>query len=77
MIKSYNAESNFSKKFNQSINRLLKLSNKIGKKNNLAGPLSETMGIAAIAVLLWYGGSLVLVDKSIEGSFSYIYGVSI
>jgi subfamily B ATP-binding cassette protein MsbA len=67
VIKSYNSESNFSNKFNQSIHRLLKLSNKIGNKNNLAGPLSETMGIAAIAVLLWYGGSLVLIDKAIEG----------
>lgn len=67
VIKSYNSESNFSNKFNQSIHRLLKLSNKIGNKNNLAGPLSETMGIAAIAVLLWYGGSLVLIDKTIEG----------
>ena len=67
VIKSYNAESNFSNKFNNSIHRLLKLSNNIGNKNNLAGPLSETMGIIAIAVLLWYGGSLVLVDKTIEG----------
>jgi len=67
VIKSYNAESNFSNKFNHSINRLLRLSNNIGNKNNLAGPLSETMGIIVIAVLLWYGGTLVLVDKSIEG----------
>ncbi|MGB1269198.1 MAG: ABC transporter ATP-binding protein [Flavobacteriaceae bacterium] len=67
VIKGYNAESNFLNKFNQSIQRLLRLSNKIGNKNNLAGPLSETMGIVAIAVLLWYGGNLVLVDKSIEG----------
>ncbi len=67
VIKSYNAEGNFFNKFNDSINRLLNLSNNIGNKNNLAGPLSETMGIITIAILLWYGGSLVLVDKSIEG----------
>jgi len=67
VIKSYNSEANFSNKFNHSINRLLRLSNNIGNKNNLAGPLSETMGIITIAILLWYGGSLVLVDKTIEG----------
>jgi len=67
VIKSYNAETNFSNKFNGSIKRLLNLSNNIGNKNNLAGPLSETMGIITIAILLWYGGSLVLVDKAIEG----------
>lgn len=67
VVKSYNAENTFRNKFGGSVDRLLKLSNKIGKKNNLAGPLSEVMGIITIAVLLWYGGSLVLVEKSIEG----------
>ncbi len=73
VIKSYNAEPNFLKKFGSSVNRLLNLSNKIGNKNNLAGPLSETLGIITIAVLLWYGGNLVLVEKSIEGSSFLAY----
>ncbi|WP_338378327.1 ABC transporter ATP-binding protein [uncultured Flavobacterium sp.] len=67
VVKSYNAENTFRNKFGGSVDRLLKLSNKIGKKNNLAGPLSEVMGIITIAVLLYYGGSLVLVEESIEG----------
>lgn len=67
VVKSYNAEPIFRNKFGGSVDRLLKLSNKIGKKNNLAGPLSEVMGIITIAVLLYYGGSLVLVEKSIQG----------
>ena len=68
VVKSYNAEDTFISKFRESINRLLHLSNKIGKKNNLAGPLSEVMGIITIGVLLWYGGSLVLVEKLADGS---------
>lgn len=68
VIKSYNSENHFRNKFNVSANSLLKLSNKIGKKNNLAGPLSEFMGIITIAILLWYGGNLVLVDKTLEGT---------
>jgi len=68
VVKSYNAEGTFISKFRESINRLLHLSNKIGKKNNLAGPLSEVMGIITIGVLLWYGGSLVLVEKLADGS---------
>lgn len=68
VVKSYNAEGTFINKFRESINRLLHLSNKIGKKNNLAGPLSEVMGIITIGVLLWYGGSLVLVEKLADGS---------
>ncbi|WP_339837961.1 ABC transporter ATP-binding protein, partial [uncultured Flavobacterium sp.] len=68
VVKSYNAEPVFKNKFGSSIDRLLNLSNKIGKKNNLAGPLSEVMGIITIAILLYYGGSLVLVDKLADGS---------
>ena len=73
VVKSYNAEGQFQGKFQSSINRLLKLSNSIGNKNNLASPLSEFMGIVTIAVLLWYGGNLVLVDKTLEGSLFLVY----
>ena len=68
IIKSYNAEINFKKSFTDSADRILKLVNKIGLKNNLAGPLSEVLGIITIAILLWYGGKLVLIEKTIEGT---------
>jgi subfamily B ATP-binding cassette protein MsbA len=67
VVKSYNAESSFKKKFNDSVERLLKLSNSIGRKNNLASPFSEFMGIIVIAVLLWFGGNMVLLDKLPNG----------
>ncbi len=68
IVKSYNAEPIFTKNFTNSADRILRLSNKIGVKNNLAGPVSEVLGIATIAVLLWYGGKLVLIDNIIEGT---------
>lgn len=67
VVKSYNAEGNFKDKFNASIARLLQLSNSIGRKNNLASPMSEFMGIIVIAILLWYGGNMVLVEKLPNG----------
>ncbi|BDB54829.1 MAG: hypothetical protein RLZZ529_1387 [Bacteroidota bacterium] len=73
VVKSYNAESQFKKRFDNSIDRLLQLTNSIGNKNNLASPLSEFMGIVTIATLLWYGGNLVLVDKTLEGSLFLVY----
>ena len=73
VVKSYNAENSFKGRFNGSINKLLKFSNSIGNKNNLASPLSEFMGIATIAVLLWYGGNLVLVEKTMQGSAFILY----
>ncbi len=73
VVKSYNAEPNFIAKFNDSVNRLLKLSNSIGNKNNLASPLSEFLGIVTIAILLWYGGHMVLIEKSLEGAAFITY----
>ena len=68
VVKSYNAEKNFKEKFNGSVDRILNLSNSIGRKNNLASPFSEFMGIIVIAVLLWFGGNMVLVEKLADGS---------
>lgn len=73
VVKSYNAENNFKAKFNKSVDNLLHLSNSIGNKNNLASPMSEFMGIATIATLLWYGGNLVLVEKTLDGSLFLVY----
>jgi subfamily B ATP-binding cassette protein MsbA len=67
VVKSYNAENSFKRRFNDSVDRLLKLSNSIGRKNNLASPFSEFMGIIVIAVLLWFGGNMVLLDKLPNG----------
>jgi ATP-binding cassette, subfamily B, bacterial MsbA len=67
VVKSYNAEKSIISKFNDSINRLLKISISIERKNNLASPMSEFMGIVVIAILLWYGGNMVLVEKLASG----------
>ncbi|WP_396174718.1 ABC transporter ATP-binding protein [Flavobacterium sp.] len=73
VVKSYNAEGYFQKIFTNSIDKLLRLNNSIGKKNNLASPMSEFMGIVVIAILLWYGGNLVLVEKSLNGALFIVY----
>ncbi|NHM04617.1 ABC transporter ATP-binding protein [Flavobacterium celericrescens] len=67
VVKSYNAEGAFTQKFNNSIDRLYRLTNSIGRKNNLSSPLSEFMGIVVIAILLWYGGNMVLVERLANG----------
>src|SRR5690606_38977224 len=64
----YNSETYFSGIFSKSTDRFYKLSNSIGNRQNLASPVSEFMGIMIIAVLLWYGGSMVLLEGSLEGS---------
>jgi len=73
VVKSYNAESSFIQKFNDSLERLLKLTTSIANKNNLASPLSEFLGIVTIAVLLWFGGIMVLEDLSLKGTEFIVY----
>ena len=73
VIKSYNAEPSFKGTFNASVTRLLNLTNSIGSRNNLATPLSEFLGVTTIAILLFYGGILVLDDKSLDGASFIVY----
>lgn len=68
VVKGFNAETAFTKKFNASVERLQRLTNSIANKNNLASPLSEFLGIITIATLLWYGGNLVVVEKSLKAT---------
>ena len=67
VIKGFNAENVFKKVFGESTSRFEKLSNKLMIKTQLAGPVSEVLGILVICVLIWYGGSLVLVDEAMTG----------
>jgi subfamily B ATP-binding cassette protein MsbA len=73
VVKSYNAEPTFKGRFNDSVTRLLNLTNSIGSRNNLATPLSEFLGVTTIAILLFYGGLLVLNDKTLEGAAFIVY----
>lgn len=68
VVKSFNAENRFIDIFRKSTNKFFHLSNAISHRQNLASPVSEFMGIVTIAVLLWYGGHMVLIEKSLQGA---------
>lgn len=73
VIKGFNAEKFFKTVFGESTHRFEKLSNKLMIKTQLAGPVSEVLGIAVICVLIWYGGSLVLVEEAMTGEAFIAY----
>ena len=73
VVKSYNSEGYFNNVFQSSTNRFFKLSISIGNRQNLASPVSEFMGIMVIAILLWYGGTMVLIEKSLNGAAFIAY----
>ncbi|WP_053971782.1 ABC transporter ATP-binding protein [Mangrovimonas sp. ST2L15] len=67
VIKGFNGESNFFKKFTDSTYRYFKYNNRLAHRQNLASPTSEFLGIVTIATLLWYGGNMVF-NKTLDGS---------
>lgn len=73
VIKAFNAESIFAKKFQASTKRFFNFSNSLLNRQNLASPTSEFFGIAAIGVILWYGGQMVLVEKTLEPGLFITY----
>ena len=73
IIKGFNAESKFNEKFQESTSRFNKYSNSLLNRTNLAKPTSEFLGIIVIAILLYYGGSMVLTEGSLDGSSFIAY----
>ncbi|EHO07199.1 ABC transporter ATP-binding protein [Myroides odoratimimus] len=73
VIKSFNSEKNFNKKFQDSTHSFYELNNTILNRQNLSSPLSEFLGIVTIAVLLVYGGHLVLGEGTLTGAAFIAY----
>ena len=73
ILKIFNAEKKFFKKFTDSTNRFYKFSNSVLNRKNLASPLSEFLGISSIAGVLWFGGIMVLKENSLDASAFIVY----
>ncbi|MGB1231392.1 MAG: ABC transporter ATP-binding protein, partial [Winogradskyella sp.] len=73
VIKGFNSESVFNKRFQYSTNRFFNFSNKLLHRQNLASPTSEFLGISVIAILLWYGGRMVLNENSLDPGLFIVY----
>lgn len=76
IIKGFNAEALFNAKFQESTKRFYNYSNKLLNRQNLASPASEFLGICVIAILLWYGGNIVLsgdLSSGLDGSKFLVY----
>ena len=68
IIKSFNAQEVFIKRFTDSTQRFNSYANNLSYRQNLASPISEFLGILVIGILLWYGGTMVLIDETLGGS---------
>lgn len=60
IVKAFNAEDKIYSKFDKQSNALRVTTQKIFRRQQLAHPMSEFLGTAIIAIVLWFGGSLIL-----------------
>lgn len=60
VIKAFNARNFIIKKVDAETSYHRKVNISIARKNELSSPLSEVLGVIIVAVILWYGGNLVL-----------------
>lgn len=75
VIKAFNAEGLKSKLFDSTIGSYFRLMNSVMRKNDMSSPLSEFLGAVVMAIIIWYGGGLVLEENGFESStfIGYIF----
>ena len=73
VVKAFNAEQKLITRFMGLINAARRTFNRINRRYYLAHPVSEFLGTALIALLLWYGGTLILSDHATIDAATFIY----
>lgn len=73
VVKGFNAQGKLQARFLSLINATRATFNRINRRYYLAHPLSEFLGTALIAIILWFGGLLILGDHSTIDAATFIY----
>ncbi len=73
IIKAFNAENKVERRFHDGTQRFFDLSNKVARRYSLAHPMSEFLGTLTIAIVLWFGGTLIITQTSSITASTFIY----
>lgn len=73
VVKAFNAEKKLEARFAALNERIRKTFNFLHYRYNLAFPLSEFVGTAVIAILLWFGGVIIVGENSSIDAAGFIY----
>lgn len=77
VVKAFNAEYKLEARFGLLNEKLRHTFNRLNRRYNLAHPVSELLGTIVIAILLWFGGMLILGNHSSIGAAGFIYYIVI
>lgn len=73
VIKAFNAEGKVRRRFSEENEKFRNTSRRMNRRYELAHPMSEFLGTATIAIVLWFGGTLILDGHSSITAPSFIY----
>ena len=73
VVKGFNAQHKLRERFDALINATRATFNRINRRYYLAHPLSEFLGTMLIALILWFGGLLILSDHATIDASTFIY----
>ncbi|MXS71362.1 ABC transporter ATP-binding protein [Chryseobacterium binzhouense] len=66
VIKIFSAEKIMNTRFMGSMQKWINSSIRLGRKKELASPMSEFLGSVTFLIIAWYGGKQIIVDQSIS-----------
>ncbi len=73
IIKAFTAEDKVRERFHRENQVFYRLSNSVARRQALAHPMSEFLGTIAVAIILWFGGTLILSGASGMNAANFIY----
>ncbi|MCM1254996.1 MAG: ABC transporter ATP-binding protein/permease [Duncaniella sp.] len=73
IIKAFNAEDKVRYRFHEGNQRFYNITNSVQRRQSLAHPMSEFLGTITIAIVLCFGGTLILSGNSTMDAASFIY----
>lgn len=73
VVKAFTAEEKLKARFAGLNDRIRRTFNRINRRYLLAHPISELLGTVVVAILLWYGGTLILQGEGSISAPEFIY----
>lgn len=73
IVKAFNAEPKMGRRFRVDTQEFFEMTNAVARRQSLAHPMSEFLGTLTIAIVLWFGGTLILDGRSSINAASFIY----
>jgi len=73
IIKAFNAEEKIKERFSKQNETLRRTTRKVARRQQLAHPMSEFLGTTIIAIVVWFGGSLILKNEASISASTFIF----